>query len=469
MSKESRLIKNTAIIAVGNIGMKLVSFLMFPLYTAVLTTSEYGTVDFIIVIGTLLFHLFSLQLQQGAFRFLIEARENKDQISRIITTTTLCLLVSMGNLVLLTGILWGLTKYQYTFYIGAFVALLVLSDTVLYISRGLGDNTTYTIGSTLGGTLRILLNVLFVAVLRIGVKGMLWAELMASVTSMLYPFFRLKLWQYLSLKAADISLLNLLCRYSFPLIPYTLCWWIVGACDRISLSLFLGTAANGIYSAAGKFSSTFTLVTGIFQTSWTESASENVNVGDRNGFYHAVLNKTIRFYSSANIGIIALLPFVFPILIHDNFAEAYLYIPVLMSAALLHAVANLFGSVYTAFKRTKQIAMTTVLSAIMNVVINIACIPYFGIYAAAFSTLTAYGLIAIIQYGGTRAMVAYRLPWRYLLVEAMVYTVVLSAYYSGNMAIQFLALLLLVPYCCYQNRDILRGLLQILLSKCKKK
>ena len=52
MNENKRLIKNTGIIAIGNIGTKLISFLLLPLYTTLLSTAEYGTFDYIISIAT---------------------------------------------------------------------------------------------------------------------------------------------------------------------------------------------------------------------------------------------------------------------------------------------------------------------------------------------------------------------------------------------------------------------------------
>ena len=50
MTENVRLLKNTVIIMLGNFGTKLISFLLLPLYTSILSTEEYGTYDFILAI-----------------------------------------------------------------------------------------------------------------------------------------------------------------------------------------------------------------------------------------------------------------------------------------------------------------------------------------------------------------------------------------------------------------------------------
>ena len=45
MNQKKELIKNTLIISIGKFSTQLVSFLLLPLYTTLLTTSEYGQYD----------------------------------------------------------------------------------------------------------------------------------------------------------------------------------------------------------------------------------------------------------------------------------------------------------------------------------------------------------------------------------------------------------------------------------------
>ena len=72
MREEKRLIKNTGIIAIGNLSTKLITFLLLPLYTSILSTSEYGTIDYIVSIASFCIPFVSLLLDSGAVRFLID-------------------------------------------------------------------------------------------------------------------------------------------------------------------------------------------------------------------------------------------------------------------------------------------------------------------------------------------------------------------------------------------------------------
>ena len=75
MSKERTLAKNTIIVSIGKISTQLISFLLLPLYTAYLSTNEYGTVDLLNTLISLIIPIISLKIDQGIFRFLIDERK----------------------------------------------------------------------------------------------------------------------------------------------------------------------------------------------------------------------------------------------------------------------------------------------------------------------------------------------------------------------------------------------------------
>ena len=79
MNKNKELVKNTAIISIGKICTQFLSFLLLPLYTSLLTTKDYGTVDLITTYQQLLGYIVFFQIEQAVFRFLIDVRNDKDK------------------------------------------------------------------------------------------------------------------------------------------------------------------------------------------------------------------------------------------------------------------------------------------------------------------------------------------------------------------------------------------------------
>ena len=72
MNREKQLVKNTFIVALGKICTQFISFFLLPLYTAILSTEEYGVVDLLNTYISLIIPIVFLQMDQAIFRFLIE-------------------------------------------------------------------------------------------------------------------------------------------------------------------------------------------------------------------------------------------------------------------------------------------------------------------------------------------------------------------------------------------------------------
>lgn len=459
MSKESKLVRNTGILAIGNLCTKCISFLLMPLYTALLTTQEYGTVDLIVAISSLFTIILTLQLDQGVFRFLVEARGDSEQQEKYIGTTIFTVLfTSCATAIFGTGVLNAL-DYTYTFYLVCNTILGIITTVFLQFPRGMGDNAVYVTGSCISGSANVVLNVVFVAFLRWGIKGMLLANLLGSICCVLFIAIKTKLWNYLKISNYSKMHLAKLLRYSMPLVPYTMCWWIVNVSDRMIINSYLGVSFNGIYALSNKFPSLFSMLSGIFQTAWMESAFENVNDDNRNVYYCKMMNTAIRFYSSANMLIIAAVPLVFGFLVGVNFREAYMYIPLLMTASMFHAVSALFGAVYFAFKKTGRVAFSAGLAALINIVVNILFIESIGLYAAALSTLLAYGTVCMLRYYRIQREVGLKLGIKYVVAELAMYIANFVSYYSNNLFLQMLFLVLAVAYCYTINKDIILSML----------
>lgn len=92
------------------------------------------------------------------------------------------------------------------------------------------------------------------------------------------------------------------------------------------------------------------------------------------------------------------MPFAFNIIIGKGYSEAYYHVPILMYAMLCNIFSSTFSAFYIALKRTKELMWTTVVSAIVNVVINLTLINTVGLYAASISTFVAYFLLALFRY-----------------------------------------------------------------------
>ena len=169
MSRESKLVKNTFIITVGKICTQLITFFLLPLYTAVLSTEEYGTVDLLNILVSLLLPVVTFQIEQAIFRYLIEVREKEEEKKKIISTSFFT--VSFNILIyILFGISYKFINNEYKVFLATNVVVYIYASLFLQIARGLGDNKKYALGSFLSAFTTIIFNILFLVVIKLGVS-----------------------------------------------------------------------------------------------------------------------------------------------------------------------------------------------------------------------------------------------------------------------------------------------------------
>lgn len=465
MSKEQELVKNTAIITFGKICTQLVSLLLLPLYTAILTTEEYGTVDLVITYSTLLLPLITLALEQGLFRFLIDIRKNEQEISKCISTTIYAvLLISALVGILLAGMYLAIGNVLIIYF--AFVLYAnVVSAISLQVCRGLGDNVGYTLGSSLSAIVQVLFNVLFLVVFKWGTYGMMLASALGNMVCGVVTFKRCHLNRYVHKEDFRVDNLKKMLKYSLPLIPNQLSWWALNASDKVIVQIFIGVAGNGLIAVANKFSSIYIQFSSIFNVSWTESAALYIHDDDAQTYFTTTINTVYTLFLCVCCGIIVVMPFVFPYFVNNQYNGAYGLIPIYMIASLFNVVVSLYGVIYVAHKRTVEIAYTAIYAAALNIVSHLMLFKFIGIYAAAVSTAIGYGGMAIYRYFHSRKYMCVKLKRKTIYLSIIMLATSFGAYYSSNKQIQIVEFVLVLAISLIMNRDMLRSIILIIKKR----
>lgn len=469
MNRQKELAKNTIILTVGKICTQFVSFMLLPLYTALLVPEEFGIVDLFNTYISLLTPIFNWQFENGLFRFMLDGRGDNKKQTELFSTVIVANMCQAGIYVVFFLVFQSFISSEYKIFIALDVIANIFLNTMLQFPRGLGKNVIYSVGSFLSAASTVALNVLFIAGLHWGAYGMFIATLLAKVITILYLFGATKAWKFFSFHASQKSVFKEVLRYSLPLVPNQLSWWVVGASDRTIVSYFLNVAVNGIYSVANKFSTVFVTFYNLFNLSWTESVSLHMNDEDRDDFLTDIINTMFNLFAAVDIGIIACMPFVFDIMVNKQYADAYYQIPVLMMAALFQVVVGLFSVIYVALKKSAEIAKTSFFAAVINILVDLLLIKFIGLYAASVSTLAAYGAMAIYRYFDSKKYVKVQLKKNNLLLTILVSIITLAAYYIRNNILCLAALLIVAAYAFLINKSFIMSVLRQFKQHFKKK
>ncbi len=459
MNEKRRLIRNTGIIAIGNISTKLVSFFLLPLYTALLNTAEYGTIDYFFSISVFFVPVISVLMDESIFRFLIDCKGKRER-KKVISTAMV--IIAMGGTVFLIGCIPVLIilKYKYSIFLIAYIIISVLSSMISALLRGLGDIEKYVIYNFLISALNIILNILFIVVFRWGVIGMLSASILSVGLISVFYIFWLKMWKYLDFHDLDKKQVYEMVRYSIPLIPNKLSWSIINLSDRIIIMNFIGSSASGLYAIAYKFPNLMDTIYGFFYQSWKESSARALQGDGVDAFYNQVYTYLKRFMYSVVIGMVAFMPLAFKLLINANYQESIVYVPILLLGTYFSNISGFYGGIFTAFKDTKIMGTTTMAAALINIVLNIAMIWKFGLYAAAISTLIANFVVYIYRRIKVKRYVVLKENNIETAVACAITAIIFVLFYSRDMKLQLMGCVIVVIYALVENYKIIAIVIQ---------
>lgn len=454
-SKKNELAKNTLIIFLGRFCTQFLTFFLLPLYTSILSSTEYGTVDLITTYVSLVVPIITLQVEMGIFRELIDNRNKLNEEQKIISSGLWNVFIQFLICLIMYVLISFIIKIPFSTYIALNVFATMVSNLFLQISRGFGDNSSYSIGSTIAGVGTILFNIIFLILFKMGVEGMLLSTVIANMLAAVYLFFRTKLYKYIKVSAIKKSISKKILKYSLPLVPNGLIWWIINVSDRTIVSIFLGTAANGIYAISNKFSSALIQVYNVFNLSWTESASIHINDADRDQFFTSTFNDIIKLFSSICILIIGALPIIFNWLINKNYNDAYMYVPILLLGMMFNIIVSFIGCIYVAKKKTKEIAVTSFWSGVINIVINLLLINVIGIYAAAISTAIAFAVMSIYRIMDVQKYVKLKVNLKLVLALIVLFIIECVIYYIKVIPLSIFNCLILMVILVKLNKNFL--------------
>lgn len=456
MSRGKELVKNTIIILIGRVSTQLLSFFMMPLYTHYINTSDYGYVDLIQSYIALIVPIIILRFDSAVFRFLIDAREDKKEKNNIITNTFLVFIVQIMIFVILFLVLSRFFKFEYLIYIILNVIFMAIAQVLMQMARGVGDNLGYAISSIIAGGITIITNLICIFKFKLGGESILISAILANASCAAFLFVKNKF--YKNINKPQKQTMKKMLKYSIPMIPDGLSWWIVNASDRTLISIFLGNSMNGIYSVSCKFSNILSSFVQIFNMSWQENASLHINDKDNVEYFSKILNKTYKLFFFICILILYCIPFVFKFMIGETYQEAFKYIPILLLGNLYNCIAIVLGGIYIARKETKKVAQTTILGAILNLIIDLILIKFIGIWAAAISTMISYIFLAVYRYIDIKKSFNIIIDRKLYIISSILYVILTIIYSINNILIDLIVFFIISIVLIWNYKDMIKSI-----------
>lgn len=452
MNRYKYLFKNIGLLTLSNFTTKFLSFFLVPLYTNLLTTTQYGTYDlFNTTIGVLL-PILTLNIQEGVMRFALDKNFNR---KAIVTVSVKYLLIA--NLLIILGLFLNsffnispvINEYGIFLFLMFFVQSL--SGVLTCYIRGIDRIADLSVSSIFSSLITIILNILFLLAFRWGLSGYFLANIIGPLVQCFYLVIRADIIQNIKFRDNYEEENDKMLRYSKPLIANSIAWWINNASDRYVVIFFCGLAQNGIYSVASKIPSILNIFQSIFNQAWTLSAVQDFDREDKNGFF----TNSYNIYNFGMVMIASGLIFIDKILAKFLYAKefyiAWEYVPFLLISIVFGALSGYIGGIFSAVRNSKIFAVSTIIGAAINIAMNIALVPFIGAMGAAIATAISYFVVWAVRMKHVKKYISLRvklkrdiLSYFILVIQAIVLLFILDSFilYSSQMILIIFLILL---------------------------
>ena len=421
MNKYKKLVSNTAILGIGTFASKLLVFFLIPLYTRCLTTAEYSTADLIMQTSNLLMPLISLGIYDAVFRYTLDG-EKYDKRS-VFSSGFVTLLFGTAVFLLLTPVLRYVPYFGTdTWLIFLYVIAAIFHSLCAQFVRAEGKTALFAFQGILATALTIGFNILFLVGFSMKVTGYVLSVILADVISTMFLMFYAKLYKHISFKSVKRDFLFSMLKYSVPLIPTTVFWWVTNVADRYMVEHMCGAGINGLYAVSYKIPTLLILLSGIFIEAWQFSAVTERGDGDteHSRFFGTIFDSFQAIMFIAGAFLVAFAKICTVILVSPEFYGSWQYIPILSVATIFSSLVTFMGSVYLVEKKSVLSFVTSAIGAVINILLNFVLIPVWGANGAAIATFFCYFIVFIIRAVNTQKYIRFNLHTVKLTVNTLI-------------------------------------------------
>lgn len=408
MSREKRLAKNTVIYFIGSFGSKILSFLLLPIYSSYLTQSAFGSYDLINTMIQIAYPVITLVLDNAMYVYLIGTQDvnRKEDIIAVavrillrnsIISVAICLFVNFLHPIeyICWIILWFVSFSAYNMWI--------------QICRGFNMQKLYSITGIIVTMVILVGNIVGLVVLKQGYKFLIISNSLAYITAIIFIEIQVHIIRYSLKGRRSKSLKKELLTYTIPLLPNQLSWWIINVSDRLMLSYFWGTSANGVYAMACKIPAIMNVINSIFNMAWSDDILSSADIKETELYAEKIYNRYVQVMIGVSLILISSNQFIFKYIIAGNFVEAYKYTYFLYLSCIFSALASCLGAFYGYYKKSANVSISTIAAAAVNLFINVVFMEEYGIQVASISTFLGFLVMWLIRLAGLKGMVTIRI------------------------------------------------------------
>ena len=468
VEKNKYLFKNTFILFVSNFSSKILVFFMLPLYTSVLTATEYGISDLITTTVNILYIFLTLYISNGIIRYTMNSATDPNEMFSIgaLVTIMSSLVVILGS-----GIAYILkvssSMEQYYGYLVCIYFFHCLRSVLTAFAKGKERIRLIGISGIVSTAVRVSLNILLLVVIPLGIQGYLLSAVFSHMASCVV-YVKGELLKETRLILPKKSTVVKIVKYSAPIAATEVGWLVCTSSDKYIVLWLLGASATGIISAAHRLPTILTAFTSVFIQAWTLSAIKEADKDDKTEYYSQMFNYYNAFAITVGAILILLSKIIGSFLFRGEFVNAWIYTPIYLTALVINTISSFSGSIISAGTDTRPLFTSTVAGACLNLILDILLIKYFGIFGAGIATAVSYLLIGSMRMTTVKKKFDIRIEYRRMWISILFLSILTGTMILADRMVYYIFSVILVVLIMIINRRRLLDVGKILVSFVKR-
>lgn len=412
------------IYGVSGVIARFLTIFLVPIYTRLFTPEDYGVLSLVGSSVAVVSIFVGLGLDNAAHRWFWDTDDELDRRTTIASWAWCQLLVALAfGLAIfvsagpLARAIVGRADAKLYFRIAAGTLPLgvlgIVLNNWLRMHRRAWPTTIYALSTTL---LTITLTLLFVVGLRWGLAGVYTAQVLGLAAGSVVAAAMLREW--ITPRLFDRERLRTMLRYSTPLIPAALAYWVVGFADRYFVKAYTTTAEVGLYSVGSSLAGGVALVTGAFQQAWGPFAFSIHQQPDARRTYATVFLLYLWIGGAISAALSLFAPEILRLLATARYAGASTVVGILAMSYVMIGLTYIAATGPSIAKRTGPTGVAMLTAAVLNVILNVVLVPILGKVGSAIATLIAQSLTPIYLF--YRSQQLYHIPYRFATGASLV-------------------------------------------------
>jgi len=419
-----RLGKHSVIYGLGGLVSRILAVILLPLYTRYLSPADYGKVETLIALTTVVGIVLRMGISSAFFRFYFDSPDADHR--RVVLRTSFWFTMTMATLGMVVGILLRAQISDVLFGTTANADLVAASFVGLWCGMNWEQLTSLfrveerSVAFVVASVTNILITIGATLVLVVALDQGPLGVIVGTFTGTLAVYVVLLGYRREQLGLQfDRHLFREMNRFGLPLVPTALFLWTTNFSDRLFLVKLADATEVGLYSVGVRIASAMVLLLTAFRLAWPAFAYSIDDEREARRTYAYVLSYLIVFTTWVATGLTLLSPWIVEWLAAPSFADASQVVGPLVFASVAFGGYIVVAIGVGRARRTQFNWVVTGLAAGVNIALNFALIPPYGMMGAAIATIAAYTTMFVGMSWWSQRIYYVPYQWRRVLTAGL--------------------------------------------------